>query len=294
MKATQAIIFLTHIVSSKIYNHFIRLKSQTQNIVDAYFCIHKPYIHCDAGSFFPDFMLSRRDERRVAPERYSEKERRGLAILPGFVDLAHMPALVSARLVDYRYIWVVEYDVEFAGIWGDFFADVMSSDADLLGTTFYPRAQCPGWPHWTWFHTPPEVLSIHHVRSFLPIVRFSRRMLRCYVDTVRDARWRGHYEALYPTIALHNALKIEDLGGSGPFTPASLRGRNYCNNPAVDNLRPGTFACRPIEHTAYFPDAPDQFPVRGFLYHPVKVHNNIVPQHGTLARVSRKLRRIGP
>jgi hypothetical protein len=117
-------------------------------------------------------------------------------------------------------------------------------------------------------------------------------MIDCYLDTVRDPRWRGHAEALYPTIALHNALKIEDLGGSGPFTPASLHGKNYCNNPAADTLRPGTLAFRPVEHTAYFPDAPDQFPLHGFLYHPVKVHNHVVPRHGVLARASNRLRRI--
>ena len=58
-----------------------------------------------------------------------------------------------------------------------------------------------------------------HVRSFLPIARFSRRMINCYVDAVRDGRWRGHSEALYPTLARYNGLQIQYLGGSVTVHP---------------------------------------------------------------------------
>lgn len=292
MNPPQAVILSTHILSSKIYGHFNRLKTETKNILDAYLCVREPVRYYDGKRFNADFSISRRDEKTLAPKRYAEMHKRGGAILPGFSDLAGMPALLNGRLSAYKYIWLVEYDVDFSGTWHDFFAELVQSDADLMGTTFYPRAQCPDWYHWAWFEAPPEVSADYHVRSFGPILRFSRRMINCYVDAARDGRWRGHSEALYPTLALYNGLKIQDFGGYGPFTPASLLGKNYCNTSTDRYLSPGTFVFRPVEHRAYFRDAPEQFPTRGFLYHPVKVHDEVVRKNRTLAKVVRMSRKF--
>lgn len=255
---SQAIIFLTHLVSPKIHHHFIRLQSETSEFMDSYLCVRKPRRTRGAPRLTPDFRISRRLEKKVAPRRYEERKQRGGTVLPGFNDLAYAPALLSPQLLSYQYVWIVEYDVEFAGSWKNFFLDVMNSDADLLGTTFYPRVQCPDWIHWTWFETPPEVSRACHVRSFLPIVRFSRSMINCYRDALTDGRWRGHSEALFPTVACFHGLKIEDIGGNGPFTPVPLCGRIYRNAHQDPDLVPGTFVYRPAK-PAYFPDAPDEY-----------------------------------
>jgi hypothetical protein len=293
MNASQAVVLSTHILSAKIYNHFIRLKAETKDSLDVYLCARKPIKYYDAIECPVDFSISRRDEKKLAPKRYVEMKKRGGTIVPGFSDLASMPALLSNRLGGYNHIWLIEYDVDFAGAWQDFFAGLISSDADLMGTTFYPRTQCPEWYHWPWFETPPEVSVNYHVRSFGPVVRFSRRLMNCYVDAMRDGRWRGHNEAIYPTLALYNGFTIQDLGGYGPFTPVPLRGRSYCNTPTDKHLSPGTFIFRPVEHKAYFPDAPEQFPARGFLYHPVKVHDEVVGKSRTLAKVARISSKLG-
>lgn len=290
MNPSQAVVLLTHIVSPEIFEHFDRLKAETKNILDAYLCVREPATHYDATKFSADFRISRRDGKTLVPKRYAEMKSRGGTLLPGFSDLASMPALLSGRLSEYSYIWMVEYDVDFAGTWHDFFGEIISSDADLMGTTFYPRSQCPEWYHWDWFEPPMKVSSNYHVRSFGPIFRFSRRMLNCYVDAVREGRWKGHTEALYPTLAHYNGLKLEDLGGHGPFTPAALRGKNYFNTPSDRYLSPGTLVFRPVQHRVYFPNAPEQFPARGFLYHPVKVHDEIAATNTLFAQVARASR----
>jgi hypothetical protein len=121
------------------------------------------------------------------------------------------------------------------------------------------------------------VATAHHLRSFLPIVRFSRGMMDCYVRAVESGGWRGHTEALYPTIASFNSLVIEDLGGKGPFTRPSMFGKNYVNTPTADgDLLPGTFVYRPVKNAAYFHEAPERFSQPGYLYHPVKVPSGSV------------------
>jgi hypothetical protein len=263
----QAIVFLTHIESQEINNHFDRLKAQTSHLADVYLCFHRPI---DRGVAVGDFLVTAADEQSFV-FRYAEKLRNGGTIWPGFSDLAYMPALSGARLAGYSHIWLLEYDVDYSGRWDAFFAPLSESGADLIGTTFYPRDQCSDWMWWKSLRTPVGVASSHHVRSFLPIVRFSRRMIDCYVHAIQSGEWSGHTEALYPTIALHNGMTIEDMGGNGPYTPQKWRGKNYVNTPAMNgDLVPGTFTPRPPTQTAYFYAAPETYPLLGYLYHPVK------------------------
>src|SRR5262249_49787363 len=148
------------------------------------------------------------DALRVLPGRAAEKELKGSGLIRGYNDLAYMPALLGPRLAAYRYIWLVEYDVDYAGTWSDFFLSLLPSQADLLGSTILPRSECPGWPPWRGFKSPPQVSPRHQFRSFLPIARFSRRMLGCYAEAVESGAWQGHMEAIYPTIASLNELAI--------------------------------------------------------------------------------------
>ena len=191
---------------------------------------------------------------------------------PDLPTLTYMPALLNPRLSDYSHFWIVEYDVDYAGHWDQFFSQFVDSQADLIGTTFYPRHQSLDWMWWPSFEAPPTVSGAHHTRSFIPIARFSRRMILQYEKAVRGGEWRGHVEALLPTIALHHGFTIEDLGGNGPFTPRALAGKNYSNTPSSALLRPGTFTTAPANHSAYFHEAPEIFPTPEYLYHPVKVN----------------------
>jgi len=270
----QAVILITHIESDAVGQHFDRLNFECSGLLDAFLCVHGPAA-ADAGKALrADFRISPADEQRSLPLRYAEKMRRGGSAIPGFPDLIYMPVLRD-RLTQYTHIWIMEYDVDFAGAWGDFFAPLIGSAADLMGTTIYPRSQCADWMWWPSFETPTEVSDRDHMRAFFPIARFSRRMIECYAAAVQTGDWRGHAEALYPTVARHRGLTIEDIGGDGPFTPKPLRGKNYFNNPADGRLRPGSLTTRPPQQTLYFHVAPETFPMRGYLYHPVKVHDGL-------------------
>ena len=267
----QAVVFVTHTQNSEIGRHFARLQSEVAGLVDVFVCLDAsdPTQPCEPN--FPvDFRIAREDAARVLPRRYQEsRERTGGLLNGGYTDLAYWPALMDDRLASYKYLWILEYDVDYSGDWRDFFTRTMPSSADLLGTTIFPRTQSKDWVFWESFRSPPEVPFEAQLRSFIPIARFSRRMLEVYTDAVSDSRWGGHTEALFPTIAHFNQLRVEDLGGEGPFCPPEWRSKNYVNTPLDAKLSPGTFVYRPATHS-YYHDTPQEFSRRDFLYHPVK------------------------
>lgn len=273
----QAIVFISHLESPEIFSHFRRLKDESKFLLDSYFCLHRPSGHQHLKDSNADFQVSALDEERCLPRRYADKIRNGGATIPGFTDLTYMPILLGEKLQKYSFIWVMEYDVDFAGSWHLLFSQLSDSRADLMGTSFYPRADCLDWVWWKSLKTPSSVLATDFFRSFLPIARFSRNMIYNFAEAVEGEQWSGHTEALYPTIAKHNNLSIEDLGGTGPFTPTLLRGKNYFNTSSQDgHLKPGSFAPSPGTHSFYFQQSPKEFSMLGYLYHPVKVEGRPV------------------
>ena len=265
----QAVLLLTHIESPAIGRHFERLRRETAGLIDAFFCLHQ--LSPTRPRLKTDQIVTTAAGARLLPQRHAERLNRGLPYNEGYADLIWIAACLHLSLAQYEYLWMVEYDVDFAGDWSCFFARTMESRADLLATSIFPRAHSPHWANWLRFNCPSEVAFDFQLRMFAPIARFSRELLHHYRDTVRDARWQGHFEALVPTVANYQGLRIEDLGGSGPFCPPAWHMKNYRNSPDTPSGSPGTFVFRPVTHTAYFHEAPDQFGERDLLYHPVKV-----------------------
>lgn len=275
MRRDHAVVLLTHLEIDPIHSHFERLRHQAEGQLDVFLCVHTSSAAPQpATRLRADFRAEGLNAANSLAGRYRECLGSGGTIIPGFTDLVYMPVLLGAAFEPYDYIWLIEYDVDYAGDWRDFFAQFAQDGADLIGTTLLPRSECPGWQYWSSFQPPGSVRDEHHFRSFIPILRFSRRMLHCYEAAMRRANWCGHTEALFPTIALSNALQVEDMGGWGPLTPPSLCGRNYLNTPnAEGGLAPGTMIHGPVEHFTYFHETPDRFPQRGYLHHPVKAAN---------------------
>jgi hypothetical protein len=261
---------LTHIAAPRIVRHFERLKSETAGVLDAFLCIDDRDARSGVNVAAADFFVREEHARALLPGRFEQYLARGGVLVPGFVDLAFVSTVLTSRLAQYRHVWLVEYDVDFAGDWSAFFRQFTGNTSDLLGTALFPRSQSAKWLHWSWFKAP--VPEHQHYRSFLPIVRFSQRMIGCHREAIESGSWEGHSEAIWPTIANAYGLKMQDIGGLGPHTPVDLHGRNYSHYHNVEDgdLSKGTFVCRPVSRLTYFHETPEQFLDTGYLHHPVK------------------------
>jgi hypothetical protein len=208
-------------------------------------------------------------------------------LAPGRLDCLHM-ALIS-RFSGYEHVWFMEYDVDFSGPWANFFSELSASKADLLGTTLWPRIDCQSWPHWKSFRAPAYVPETTHIRGFFPVVRMSQRFAATYAEELATEAWGGHFEALYPTIAVLRGLLIEDIGGEGSLAPATRRNRFYENSRSDPFLESGTFRFRPAVASSYYPSVPPKVP-ENQLYHPIKTPANSAMETERLRKDTERLR----
>jgi hypothetical protein len=260
-RSRQALLFLTHIESERLLAHFQRLRRETEGLLDCFLCVHEPQRRHPAERVLPaDLRIGRDDAAHYAGKRYDEMLQAKRSFNSGYTDLAYMPALANERFRLYRYLWIIEYDVDYSGNWANFFADAMLSRADFIATTLVPRSNSQDWAWWPDVRTPPDVTPEHQFRSFAPIARFSQPLLERYQAAVVGGAWRGHSEALFPTIAAHAGLTVEDL----------RRGTHYTNTPDDWTLSPGTLVFRPAVAAQYFHENPGGFAEPNLLYHPVK------------------------
>jgi hypothetical protein len=162
---------------------------------------------------------------------------------------------------DHARYWLVEYDVRLTGSWRRFFSTFHDDPTDLLAPGVIERAADPDWYNWPSFSGPDCVAESLHLRAFLPVFRASNAMMRRMHEAYR-AGWGGHCEATWPTLARAAGLRVADLGGHGPHTPARYRGLHYTATPLAPHLAPGTLVFKPpLYRTGRRPD---------MLWHPVK------------------------
>ena len=159
-------------------------------------------------------------------------------------------------------LWVVEYDVRFTGPWSKFFDLMTSSDADLLTCHVRTPDQEPGWFWWGTLRDPSGSLpqEIHTLRAFLVIARFSAKALDTLIASHR-AGWRGHQEAIIPTLVSQAGLHIDDIND----VAQRAEGRavyTSVDDPLGTLEELGTLRFRPARIRAGIR--------RGMLYHPVK------------------------
>lgn len=262
---SQAVLFLTHVRSARVLAHLERLRRETAGLMPVFTCVDDRVQRSDSVLGFPtDFSVDAVGWERLVPARAAHLAS-GLPSTDYF-DRFYLPALCDPRLAGFEQIWFVENDVDFAGDWADFFGVAMADDADLITTTIYPRTVQPRWSHWKRFRTPERLGRAQHIRAFLPLARFSQRLVAAYVEEMQDPAWSGQFEAAWPTIAAERGFRLSDPGGDGPFRwngPAF-----YSNTFNTLRLSPGTFVYRPIRRR-YFHKDPEGF-VPGQLHHPVK------------------------
>jgi hypothetical protein len=251
-------LFITHVVNERLVKHYERLKQQSERLIDWRF-VHNRWNMFDIAAGRTPLSV------KLPAPRLEEALRHG-RLQVGYLDLFVVPlALMTKR----NQVWVIEYDVDYAGNWETFFKQFRGNKIDLLTTTINTHDLDPNWTFWRTAITPRGVSPSMRTRAFLPLFRASRRFLNAYLQAVSGGEWGGHYEFLFPTIARALNLSIEDIGGNGRFTSNDRRGRNYLNTPHDAHLSPGTFVWRP-SCTAYFHENAGQFDLRDMLYHPVK------------------------
>jgi hypothetical protein len=267
----QAIVFLTHRLNRSIRSQFDRLRREAAPYASAFLCVHVArFALLPDSAYQGDIVIRPKDGARLLPLRDAEMgERRKAKYNGGFPDLALMPALQHAKLTRFDPVWMVEYDADYAGDWGEFFRRTEGLEADLVTSHVRRRTEDdPDWAPWSWFAPPPDIRHSEQLASFNPVARYSRRFVATYLEAAASGRWRGHTEALYPTIANQAGLTIVDLGGTGSFVPAGWQNLNYTGRHASD--RSGTFRYRPDIGQHYFHERPEDFALPGKLYHPVK------------------------
>jgi hypothetical protein len=270
-----AIGWLTHFYDPEAQAAFRRLVSeaadwgrviQFRDGVGVRDCIGLFEDGCEKSTF-EVVVLSKQQMAKACPSRYRawralKDEGRDHG---GFIDIVLMA--IATHLCDHDYVWLMESDVDFIGNWGTFFEEFLDCEADLLGTALYPRSQSKQWYHWPTFGCPRYVDPSTPTRGFFPVARLSRRFVRSYLEEVRNG-WSGHYEALWPTIALHKGLRVEDIGGFGPLVPPRRRGHWYVSSHKPE-LSEGSFRYRPAVASHYYPLNDTELPAN-HLCHPIK------------------------
>jgi hypothetical protein len=259
-----AVVLISHTLHQDVRARFLKLKHELRSHEDAYFVY-------DATDTTTEELSQAReligDSLRAvtAPEILDvdypspgvEPEQETL--VPGNLDLLYIH--VSQIEPDYSRYWFIEYDVVYTGAWSELFDAFDRSNADVVGTTLVPYNRISNWYWWDTFNPAPDLEPSAWLRGFFPIIRLSREALD-FLDDGYRAGWSGHFEAVVPTLAHHRGLKIEDIGGDGPFVRTENYNRFYTNTPGRDTLFPGTFVYRPVRARPGFRS--------GKLYHPVK------------------------
>lgn len=252
-------IFLTHQRSPRIRRHFERLVRESSHLVTWSFVFN------DGPSAHPKAPFRYEDPALVLPSRYQAMVRNG-GVYGGYLDTLFVPVM---QALPAEHVWLIEYDVDYSGSWGDLFGEFQDSQADLLTTSVMYKSEDPDWPHWKTATTPSWVGDDQLVRSLNPLMRVSQQLLNTYAVAMTDEDWYGTYEWTLATIAHLSGSVVEDLGNQGSFTPASRAGRVYIGKSPAGTPEDMTFRFRPARRR-YFHENPSAFAEPDMVYHPIK------------------------
>ena len=97
-------IFLTHIEDKRIFRSFQRIQQQAGRLIDLHLCVN------DHAAPYRSKLSGRTDHdaRDVMSARVQQMIARGSGLLPGFCDLAYVPAMISPYFAAYEYVWFIE------------------------------------------------------------------------------------------------------------------------------------------------------------------------------------------
>lgn len=282
MAERQAIVFLTHRYSPSVMRAFRILQAETREAGDVYLFGDSrgcPPFEEDASFCFFDFDQLKQE----FPNHLGD------SMVPGNNHLVYWDFF--RRHPHYDYLWFIEYDVRYSGSWGDFFKAQQAHAADLIGCHIRPWNREPDWFWWKMLASPDgPVPEEDRWRGFFPVMRLSGGGLRTVMENV-ESGWRGHFEALIPTVLVRRGLTVMDLEGASLRTSAG-KVRRYCTCSDTMNGKLTGFG------TMRFRPAHLFWGVRkDMLYHPVKddaAIKDLVLRNGwlKLKLLVRRLRRM--
>ncbi|MEP7239900.1 MAG: hypothetical protein ABI697_03340 [Devosia sp.] len=263
-RPSDCVVFFTHLWDARIASHFARLKREMEGILPVFLAVHlEPGASLPAG-LQPDIVVDGRLAMHLFPARFAACVGHRTGFKPGYVDLLWLAALLQPSLANFDRLWVMEYDVDFSGVWSRFFTEAAGYDADLLATHLRFRRDDLDW---VWLNeiADPDDHPDDHIIGLLALARLSRIALSRLALSYRHDRWAGHFELIIPTVISRLGLRVADLGGNGSFTDPSRRGRWYDGTSGLEHDPFGVGTPR----SDYFAESPAGY-AKGRLYHPVK------------------------
>lgn len=266
-------MLLTHRLTPRVLRHFERLRTELAELFPVFLCFHEPTeALAGAPSACPDGVdihLTSRDGAKWLPRRHLQYRESSRGYNSGFMDLVLVPLVMDERLAGFDHVWIVEFDVDFAGHWSEFFGWAARSHADFLSPVVARRPDDEPWPNWKSVRTPEPVGRQEHLRGFFPLLRIARRVAVAYVEELERRNWEGRHEALMPTIAALHGLSVASMTPNKRFDDSRL-GNGVSRPNGTTLLHRDAFVYRPILGSQYFHENPDAFPITHSLYHPIK------------------------
>jgi hypothetical protein len=254
------VLFLCHVRKSDAIAEWRRIQEAVKHTSDSMMLFHAtsslaaPLVGADVYEFTDESLA------RLPYTRFSK------SIVPGS---AHFPLLQFFRDYSrYDFYWLIEYDVRFSGDWNRLFDSFAHNNADFLSCHLRDHTDEPKWVWWELSHPSKHIPVAKRLRSFNPIYRISQTAL-LYLDQMHRDGWRGHFEALIPTLLSHGGFRLGDFGGSGRFALPENRNKFYLEGrqDRAGSLQGGTMRWRPVFLGLHSTSA---IWVPNMLFHPVK------------------------
>ena len=114
---------------------------------------------------------------------------------------------LASGKIDFEHAWIMEDDVFFArpDLASQMIARYQDVTTDLLLNGFFRPAERPMWPHW---YTARSFEPHHRAGGFLPLSRFSRRLIdHCGAFSQRNGSL-CFIETMFPSLAVQHDLTV--------------------------------------------------------------------------------------
>jgi hypothetical protein len=222
--ADTAVLYMTHFWSEAQLRKFLRLHRAARRRFDVYLLLDRADVRAEAA-WRRDLSAAGIESCIATFDKTATLQRLGHQAFRKDMTQGsmHFPVIEFAQdRPGYRHYWLIESDVHIAS-WGRFLRSFRRSEADLLLAHLGGYADVPRWPHWQSLKAPEDMgigwnggEGATPLRGFLPVYRISRHALDC-LDAAHAEGWRGHMEAVIPTVLHAHGLRVEDFNDHGRF-----------------------------------------------------------------------------